>query len=119
MGVLIVVESEDRWPFDLPAVEVVGARRYLTEPAFAERKGAVVFNLCRSYAYQSIGYYVSLLAEAATILKDDQPPFDQRVLPSHVRTFIAELQVVGETCKDELAALDCQQDDLTKWLTMA
>jgi glutathione synthase/RimK-type ligase-like ATP-grasp enzyme len=43
---------------------VVPARTYLTDPAYGEDRSARVFNLCRSYRYQSLGYYVSLLAEA-------------------------------------------------------
>jgi glutathione synthase/RimK-type ligase-like ATP-grasp enzyme len=41
----------------------VSARRYLTDPSFVGGRSRV-FNLCRSYRYQSLGYYVSLLAEA-------------------------------------------------------
>jgi len=43
---------------------VVPARDYLTDAAWSNLRGAVVYNLCRSYAYQRQGYYVSLLAEA-------------------------------------------------------
>src|SRR6185437_3202797 len=32
--------------------------------AFRKMRNIRVFNLCRSYKYQTIGYYVSLLAEA-------------------------------------------------------
>ena len=64
MGVLIVVENPRDWPLDIPDVNVVAARAYLTEPAYSEDHGARVFNLCKSYRYQSLGYYVSLLAEA-------------------------------------------------------
>jgi glutathione synthase/RimK-type ligase-like ATP-grasp enzyme len=48
----------------VPGVEVVSARQYLTEDRFSNLRHVRVFNLCRSYAYQSLGYYVSLLAEA-------------------------------------------------------
>lgn len=61
---LFVVNTPDRWPLDLPEVEVVSARTYLTEPAYSSLRGAKLYNLCRSYRYQSLGYYVSLLAEA-------------------------------------------------------
>lgn len=64
MKILIVVNSPDRWPLQIPNVELVSARAYLTDPSHSERRGVRVFNLCRSYAYQSLGYYVSLLAEA-------------------------------------------------------
>ena len=64
MGVLIVVENPKQWPLDLPGAEIVPARDYLTDRRFVELKRAKVFNLCRAYSYQSIGYYVSLLAAA-------------------------------------------------------
>ncbi|MCA9206447.1 MAG: RimK-like ATPgrasp N-terminal domain-containing protein, partial [Planctomycetales bacterium] len=64
MSVLIVVNDPKKWPFDIPGVDVVDARSYLTKPEFSERRNVKVFNLCRSYAYQSTGYYVSLLAQA-------------------------------------------------------
>jgi len=64
MPTLIVVNNRNNWPFQIPGVDVVGARSYLTDPSYSGTEGARVFNLCRSYAYQSIGYYVSLLAAA-------------------------------------------------------
>jgi glutathione synthase/RimK-type ligase-like ATP-grasp enzyme len=64
MAVLIVVEKPELWPWEVPQARMVSARDYLTDPEFIEMKRAKVFNLCRSYGYQSIGYYVSLLAEA-------------------------------------------------------
>jgi glutathione synthase/RimK-type ligase-like ATP-grasp enzyme len=45
-------------------VQVVGAKTYLTEATPFEGRTTKVFNLCRSYRYQSMGYYVSLLASA-------------------------------------------------------
>jgi glutathione synthase/RimK-type ligase-like ATP-grasp enzyme len=62
--ILIVVDDPGQWPLDTPGVERVPARSYLTDPRYLELKGAEVYNLCRSYRYQSIGYYVSLLAAA-------------------------------------------------------
>lgn len=64
MYILVVVDNPKHWPLDIQNVEVVAARRYITEPAFTRIRDARVFNLCRSYAYQSTGYYVSLLAAA-------------------------------------------------------
>lgn len=64
MPSLIVVNNPDRWPFDIPGVEVVAARAYLVDQRYTAMRNVRVFNLCRSYAYQSVGYYVSLLAEA-------------------------------------------------------
>jgi glutathione synthase/RimK-type ligase-like ATP-grasp enzyme len=64
MSILIVVNNPTNWPLETPGVLVVSARSYLSERAYSELDGAKVFNLCRSYRYQSLGYYVSLLAEA-------------------------------------------------------
>jgi len=61
---LIVVENIKRWPFDMEGVEVVPARSYLVERRFAEMRRATVYNMCRRLGYQSVGYYVSLLAAA-------------------------------------------------------
>ncbi|HAV65570.1 MAG TPA: RimK family alpha-L-glutamate ligase [Verrucomicrobiales bacterium] len=62
--ILFVVNNPDRWPLSLPEVEVVAARTYLTDPRYSTLRNCKVYNLLRSYAYQSLGYYVSLLAEA-------------------------------------------------------
>ena len=64
MKILLIVNNPKNWPLDIPDVEVVSARSYLTDPAYSEDRNAKVFNLCRSYSYQSNGYYVSLLAAA-------------------------------------------------------
>ncbi|WP_210464941.1 RimK family protein [Rufibacter roseolus] len=64
MRKLVVVNNPKDWDLDIEDVEVVDAQRYLTDPAYTEIKSARIFNLCRSYKYQSSGYYVSLLAEA-------------------------------------------------------
>ncbi len=64
MTVLIVVDQPARWPLHIPDTEVVAARTYLTDPHYSEMKRAKVFNMCRSYSYQTVGYYVSLLAMA-------------------------------------------------------
>lgn len=64
MNTLIVVNNPAKWPLQIPDVEVVSAKAYLTDRRFSNRKGVKVFNLCRYYTYQAMGYYVSLLAEA-------------------------------------------------------
>lgn len=62
--VLVVVSTLKDWPEPIPEVSVVTAREYLTDPAFASHPVNQLVNLCRSYRYQSLGYYTSLLAEA-------------------------------------------------------
>ena len=64
MTPLLVVDSPKRWPLAIPGAELVSAYAYLSDPEFAQGSGRKVFNLCRSYRYQTAGYYVSLLAEA-------------------------------------------------------
>ncbi len=64
MKAIVVVERPAGWPLELPGVEIVAARAYLTEPRWIEQRRLAVYNLCRDYGYQSLGYYVSLLAEA-------------------------------------------------------
>lgn len=69
MKTILIAESDDRWLCNgwvegsdefrmmLPAEYIAG------EQDLSWRQ-ARIFNLCRSYSYQSLGYYVSLLAEA-------------------------------------------------------
>jgi glutathione synthase/RimK-type ligase-like ATP-grasp enzyme len=92
---LVVVEAPERWPFELEGVEVVPARSYLTEPRFQEMRGAAVYNLCRRYAYQSLGYYVSLLAQAR----------GHRPLPSVGTLQSLHLSPVVRSVSDELDEL--------------
>ncbi len=64
MPILIITNSPKDWPAHIAGAQVVDARTYLTDPAYNDLRATKVFNLCRSYRYQSTGYYVSLLAEA-------------------------------------------------------
>jgi glutathione synthase/RimK-type ligase-like ATP-grasp enzyme len=64
LPILIVVNDPGELPLRFEGCELVSARHYLTNPEYATMRGAKVFNLCRSYRYQSTGYYVSLLASA-------------------------------------------------------
>jgi len=64
MKFLIVVDDTANLDVNLPNTEIVSANSYLTDNEYSEKKDFKVFNLCKSYKYQSYGYYVSLLAEA-------------------------------------------------------
>lgn len=64
MKIYLVVNNPKDWPLHIPKVDVISAKSYLTDSNYSNERYAKVFNLCRSYRYQSIGYYVSLLAEA-------------------------------------------------------
>jgi hypothetical protein len=64
MNILAVVSDPRDWPLDIAGVTVVSARAHVTDARYAAEPAARVFNLCKSYQYQTLGYYVSLLAEA-------------------------------------------------------
>ena len=64
MQILLVVNQNDNWPLKIEGVQIVHSRTYLSDPQFSLMRRVRVFNLCKSYSYQSVGYYVSLLAEA-------------------------------------------------------
>jgi glutathione synthase/RimK-type ligase-like ATP-grasp enzyme len=61
---VIVVEkrSDYRWSEKDP--RVITAQEFISEGPNAAHRPRKVINLCRSFSYCSIGYYVSLLAEA-------------------------------------------------------
>lgn len=97
MPKLIIVENPDNWKFDLEDVEVITPSRYISGEAFQDK--VKVINLCKSYQYQSMGYYVSLLAEARrhkvlpgvstiqdlrfpSILREDSQDFDDLIQSS-------------------------------------
>ena len=96
MQKLIIVENPDHWQFNLYDVEVVTPAKYISAETYQEFKGLKIINLCKSYQYQSLGYYVSLLAEARkhkvlpgistiqdlrfpSILRDDSQDFDDLI----------------------------------------
>ncbi|MBZ0254691.1 RimK family protein [bacterium] len=64
MDTILVVNNPKKRRLPIDNIETVSARDYLTAPQYFERRGLHVINLCRSYRYQSMGYYVSLLAIA-------------------------------------------------------
>jgi glutathione synthase/RimK-type ligase-like ATP-grasp enzyme len=90
--VLLVLDNPKRWPIHLEGVELVEARAYLTEPKYATMTRARVLNLCRSYRYQTVGHYVSLLAEARS----------HRPLPSIATIQDLRLQPVIRVSSNEL-----------------
>jgi len=93
---LIVVNNPKNWSLHVPGVPVVSARDYLTDPAYSTTRSLKVFNLCRSYKYQSMGYYVSLLALARghkplpsiTTIQDLQTPSISRFMAEEIDELI-------------------------------
>lgn len=64
MTTLLVVDHPEQWLLRISGAEVISADDYLRATRFSELRQARVYNLCDSYAYQTVGYYVSLLAAA-------------------------------------------------------
>ena len=60
----IVVNNPKDWQFSIPGVSVIEARAYCIGEDYLNRRGIRIFNLCRAYRYQAMGYYVSLIASA-------------------------------------------------------
>jgi len=61
---IIVTEKPEKWQTEVEDVEWMTPQNYLADTQLAGTKNVKVMNLCQSYQYQSLGYYISLLAEA-------------------------------------------------------
>lgn len=72
METIIVTDDTETWAFLSPIAPIIHASKYLSDASFLETRALRVINLCASYQYQTIGYYVSLLAQAR----------DHRAIPS-------------------------------------
>lgn len=96
MPKLIIVENPDQWQFAIDDAEVLTPAKYISGELYQQTRGMKVLNLCKSYQYQSTGYYVSLLAEARkhkvmpgvgtiqdfrfpSILREDSQDFDELI----------------------------------------
>jgi glutathione synthase/RimK-type ligase-like ATP-grasp enzyme len=64
MKTIAVINDPDFFEYNIPDVEIVNQKQYLTDPVWTTVRNVRVFNLSNDYSYQSRGYYVSLLAEA-------------------------------------------------------
>ncbi len=120
MTKLIIVENPDHWQFNLEDVEVITPSKYISGDAYQQTRGLKVLNLCKSYQYQSIGYYVSLLAEARkhkvlpgvstiqdmrfpSILREDSQDFDDLIQSAfkNIKTDKVEFDIFFGITDDE------------------
>jgi glutathione synthase/RimK-type ligase-like ATP-grasp enzyme len=93
---LIVVDEPSRWPLAVSDAQVVSVSDYLAPAEPWPGRGIRVFNLARSYGYQTRGYYVSLLAEArghrvvpdVRTIQDLNAPGFVRFIPTEVEELI-------------------------------
>ncbi len=96
MNIVFVADSRDDWLGSFDGVQTTDPTEYLTNHESNTRRGTKVYNLSRSYAYQSLGYYVSLLAEArghrpipdVTTIQDLQGTAAIRLIPSSLEELI-------------------------------
>jgi glutathione synthase/RimK-type ligase-like ATP-grasp enzyme len=120
MPKLIIVENPDSWKFNLDDVEIITPSKYISGDDYQDSAGLKVINLCKSYQYQSMGYYVSLLAEARkhkvlpgvstiqdlrfpSILREDSQDFDDLIQSSfkHVTTDKVEFDIYFGITQEE------------------
>lgn len=111
MKKLIVTEKPEKWQLDLEDVTLLDPSKYLLNPEWAATKNIKVINLCRSYQYQSTGYYISLLAEARghKVL-----PSTSTVIDFRFQTFIREdAQDFNELIQTVMAGRQTDKLELT------
>lgn len=93
---IIVSDTSDIKILGSIPAEFMDARQYLEPSQLAGERGVRIYNMCKSYRYQSSGYYVSLLAEArghraipdATTIQDLKTPTVVRVLTEELEEII-------------------------------
>lgn len=61
---IIITEKAEEWYNEISDVHIVTPADYFSNEIYQSSKNVKVINLCKSYQYQTVGYYVSLLAEA-------------------------------------------------------
>lgn len=61
---LIITENPELLKIKVEGVQIESPSAYINSKEYARQKSIKVINLCKSYQYQSEGYYISLLAEA-------------------------------------------------------
>lgn len=64
METILVTDKPQHWAFASHYTRIVSAIDYVSDLSYNNCEAVRVANLCKDYSYQSLGYYVSLLAEA-------------------------------------------------------
>lgn len=95
MQTVIVTDQIESWSFLSKVATIVHASDYLNGDEYHDTKSFRVINLCQSYDYQTIGYYVSLLAQAR----------DHKALPS-----VHNIQDVLNVSLSKLISQDLQNE---------
>ena len=95
MQTVIVTDDPDSWQFLSTHSPIVHASDYLACENYTQNHSLRVINLCRAYNHQTIGYYVSLLAQAR----------DHKAIPS-----VHSIQDVLNTSLSKLISQDIDQE---------
>jgi glutathione synthase/RimK-type ligase-like ATP-grasp enzyme len=99
MPKIIITENPEKWDITTEGAQIISPSDYFSDKVYQESKAFKIVNLCRSHQYQSLGYYVSLLAEARShkvipeittlqdfrfpsLIKDDAEEFDTLIQES-------------------------------------
>lgn len=113
MPVLIVVSELTDWPHEIVGVRVLTAREYLTHSETLPGAGCRVYNLCRSYRYQRLGYYVSLLAAARGHRPLPSVETIQAIKSSSMARFVGDQ--IDELMQKSLAEVEEDRLELRVW----
>lgn len=95
MQTAVITDEQESWEFLRSIVPIIEASDYLSNDQYHDQKTIRVINLCRSYHYQSLGYYVSLLSQAR----------DHKTIPS-----ILNIQDVLNTSLSKHISHDISED---------
>ena len=95
MQTVLVTDDPKSWEFLSHLAPIVEASDYLANESYHQNKSLRVINLCQSYNYQRIGYYVSLLAHAR----------DHKAIPS-----VLSIQDVLSTGLSKLISQDLEEE---------
>jgi glutathione synthase/RimK-type ligase-like ATP-grasp enzyme len=95
MQTVLVTDKPKSWEFLSHLAPIVEASDYLSNESYHQNKSLRVINLCQSYNYQTIGYYVSLLAHAR----------DHKAIPS-----VLSIQDVLSTSLSKLISQDLEEE---------
>jgi glutathione synthase/RimK-type ligase-like ATP-grasp enzyme/ribosomal protein S18 acetylase RimI-like enzyme len=87
----VVTDLDLPWLKSIDNIKIIDADTYISDEKHQKMKGVRIFNLCSSYSYQSMGYYVSLLASARL----------QRVIPNVATIKDFSDQLIIESIGDE------------------
>lgn len=104
MSKYIVIEQPSKWQLQIEDVQIISPLEYIRLTDTVDQEKLSVINLCNDYQYLSMGYYVSLLAQARKhkVLPDISLIQDFR-LPSLIKEEMLNLEdTINQVLKNEI-----------------